>query len=87
MVVPSNKSWDTIHVEGLFILFFLEVALVLYVIYCIIKGNTYLHPRGMFEGMTVTREETPAGFWMIVGVFLVFGLLCVILSGYYIIMR
>ena len=78
--------FEDIGVEGFFVVFFVGVAMLLYVIYCITKGETYFHPRGMLEGMTVTREENPFPFWMVVGVFLVFGLLCVILSSFYIVM-
>jgi hypothetical protein len=78
--------FEDIGVGGFFVVFFVGIAILLYVIYCITKGETYFHPRGFPEGTTVTREENPFGFWMIVGIFLVFGLFCVILSGYYIVM-
>jgi hypothetical protein len=87
MVLHINPHFETMPIEGLFIIFFAGIAVLLYVITCIATGNTYLHPKHLPDGETETREDYPGGFWMTVVVFLVFGLFLVISSGYYILIR
>jgi hypothetical protein len=87
MAVPSNYNWEIIPVEGLYIIFFVGVAILSVVIYYIAKGEFHITQRYTKEIITLTREETPAGFWMIVGVFFVFGLFLVIASSYYILIK
>lgn len=77
--------FEDLPAEGKLIIFFVGIAVLLYVIYCVTKGVTYFHPRGMPEGEWVKREENPTLFWMAVGVMLVIGLFCVILSSFYIV--
>jgi hypothetical protein len=76
---------EDISIEGYFVIFFVGIAILLYVIFCMIKGDTYLTPR-YTQGTTVNREDNPFEFWMIVGVFLVTGLFFVIISTVYIVL-
>jgi len=77
--------FEDIGVGGYFVVFFVGVAVLLFVIYCITKGELRFVPRYSIQEVKLNKEENPSGFWMVVGVFLVFGLFCVILSSYYIV--
>jgi hypothetical protein len=73
--------FEDISVENYFVMFFVGIALLLNVIFYIIKGDMYLTPR-YTQGTTVKREENPFEFRMVVGVFLVIGLFLVIIRSY-----
>lgn len=73
-----------IGLVGYLIVFFSGVAIILYAVYCITKGEFYLSQRWTSQLLTVKKEENPIGFRWLVGFLLFLGLSLVIVSIFYI---